>query len=426
MTVIFPDLLTTWGLSLSAFLTLFAVLMPTAGGHGIIGAGGSEQTMQTLDKIPQLTPQVLMRAPKHLWLLTLALIVLYFVMQSADRVLPIPVPLLLMSVAISGALAGRQSGTISGLLISAFIMYWWSIGIGPERLTGTLARALIACTLSTTLGIFLGAMRDYVVGSFEQLRASREELAVFGDELATRVARQTRDLEAAHDKLRKQQDRLQSITKRWIDSQEIERRALSRDLHDDVGQILTALRITLDSGRRAADPDSPAASLLGKSTGLVDTAIDSVRQLSFSLRPSLLDDLGLTAAIREHTSRLLHDDDIDFQLSSEGDDSNVVPEIGIVAFRISQEAISNVVKHADAKSIKMSVLTDEDSLCVEISDDGRGFDISEERNLTEHFGLASMRERASLAGGSTVVESELGVGTEVRVCLPIAKGRSTA
>ena len=382
--------------------------------------------MQILDKIPQLGPEILVRAPKHMWLLTVALIVMYFVMQSADRMLPIPVPLLLISVALSGALAGAQSGAISGLLLSAFILYWWWIGIGPPPLTGTPVRVLVACFVSTALGLFLGAMRDYVVDSFEQLQANRKELAVFGDELATRVARQTRDLEAARDKLRRQQERLQSITKRWVDTQEIERRNLSRDLHDDVGQILTALRITLDSGRRSADPDSPAAKLLGKSTGLVDSAIDSVRQLSFSLRPSLLDDLGLTATIREHTSRLLHDVDIKFELSSDGDDSNVDPEVGIAAFRISQEAISNVLKHSDAKNLKISVLTDEDSLCVEISDDGRGFDVSEERNLTEHFGLASMRERASLAGGSAVVESALGGGTNVRVCLPLAKARSIA
>ena len=382
--------------------------------------------MQILDKIPQLAPELIARAPKHMWLLTAALIVLYFLAQSANHVLPIPVPLMLISVAISGALAGAQSGAISGLLLSGFIMYWWWIGIGPAPLTGTLTRVLIACLVSTGLGIFLGAMRDYVVSSFEQLQASRKELAVFRDELATRVSSQTRDLEAAQDRLRRQQNRLQSITKRWVDTQEIERRNLSRDLHDDVGQILTALRITLDSGRRAADPDSPAVKLLVKSTDLVDSAIESVRQLSFSLRPSLLDDLGLTAAVREHASRLLNNADIDLQLSSQGDESNVDPETGIAAFRISQEAISNVLQHADAKNLKMSVLTDEDSLCVEISDDGRGFDVSEERNLTEHFGLASMQERASLAGGSTVVESELGVGTDVRVCLPLAKKRSIA
>ena len=112
--------------------------------------------MQISHRIPQLAPQILMRAPRHMWLLTVALIVLYFVMRSSNQMMPIPVPLLLISVAISGAVAGLISGTLSGLLLAVFIMYWWSIDIGPPPLTGTLTRALIACSVSIALGVFLG------------------------------------------------------------------------------------------------------------------------------------------------------------------------------------------------------------------------------------------------------------------------------
>lgn len=382
--------------------------------------------MQISDSIPRLAPQILMRAPRHMWLLTVALIVLYFVMRSANGVMPIPVPLLLISVAVSGAVSGLLSGTVSGLLLSAFIMYWWSIDVGPAPLTGTLTRALIGCSVSIALGIFLGLIRDQLVSSYTELQSKREELALFGEELATRVRRQTRELEDAQQELLEQQHRLKSITKRWIDAQETERRNLARDLHDDVGQILTALRINLDSGRRASDPDSSAAQLLDKSTGLVDSAIDSIRQLSFSLRPSLLDDLGLIAAIRENASRLLQIADIDLELTFEGDDKRVDSEIGIVAFRISQEAISNVLKHAEARHVKIHIATGDDLLRVDISDDGRGFVVDIDRNLSRYFGLASIRERAALAGGNAIIESEPGGGTSVHLRLPLTTRTSSA
>ena len=401
-------------------------LVLSARRHGIIGAGGPIQTMQSSDSIQQIAPQLLMRAPRHTWLISVVLIVLYFVVREAGGVLPLPVPLLLISVAISGALAGLLSGTISALLTSAFILYWWWIGIGPVPLTGTLARASIASALTIALGLFLGWMRDQLVSNYSELQSKREELALFGKERATRVRRQTQDLEDAREELQEQQRRLKSISKRWIDTQELERRNLARNLHDDVGQILTALRINLDSGRRASDPDSSAARMLSKSTGLVDSAIDSIRQLSFSLRPSLLDDLGLSAAIRENSSRLLQNADVDLELSIEGDDKNVDPEIGITAFRVSQEAISNVLKHAEARHVKIHIATGDASLCVDISDDGKGFESEADRNLSEHFGLASMRERAALAGGSTTIESKPGIGTSIRVCLPLDKGRSLA
>ncbi len=375
--------------------------------------------MQILDKIPPLAPQILMRAPRGMWLLTAVLIALFLALQMTGLFIPIPFLLLLVTVAVSGAIAGTVSGTVSGLLMSGFIIYSWSIGSGPEPLTGNLFRALLGCAVSTMLGAYLGVIRDQLVSSYTELQNLKTELTLLGDQLATRVRRQTRYLEATGGELRAQQNQLEKITKHWIDTQEIERRNLARDLHDDVGQTLTALRINLDSGRRAADPESSAAGLLGKSTALVDTAIDSIRQLSLSLRPPVLDDLGLSAAIREHVSRLLRPACIEFELHDEGDDSIIDGENAIAAFRISQEAISNVLRHSEARHVRILVQTRDDSLCVEIRDDGKGFELGTEKNLADHFGLASMRERAALAGGKATIESAPGAGTNVRVRLPI-------
>jgi signal transduction histidine kinase len=426
LTVGFPDLFAAWGPLFPPLETLSRPLVPTVDRRGIIWVGDPGQTMQILDKIPQLAPQVLMRAPRGIWLLTAALIALFLALQRTGLVIPIPFLLLLITVAVSGALAGALAGAMSGVLMSGFIIYSWATGYGPDALTGDLVRALLGCTVSTALGIYLGVIRDQLVSSYVELQTKRKELALFGEELSRRVRTQTRDLEGAQDELLKQQKRLQSVTQRWIDTQEIERHNLARDLHDDVGQILTALRISLDSGRRAAEPDSPAAMLLGNSTALVDTAIDSIRQLSFKLRPSLIDDLGLMAALREHISRLFRGVDIEIELSQEGDDSRIGPETAITLFRIFQEAIANVLKHADARRVTVHVSTDEEALRVEISDDGRGFDIAADRNLGEHLGLASMQERATLAGGSMSIDSESGGGTRVRVCLPHATERSAA
>ncbi len=375
------------------------------------------------ESLVDVAPRVLMRAPRHLWLLTPALILVLLAADHYGWFVPMPFLLLMVTVSVSGALAGAISGAISALLMSFYILYAWYAGFGPGALTGELWRVLLAGLVALVIGTGLGAFRDQLVRANENLRTSRRQLDQLNRSLADQVSKRTRELELTQDLLQRNQDRLRRISQRWIEMQETERRNLARNLHDDIGQSLTALRMKLDHGRRITNPDVKTVELLENGIELLDAAVDSIRELSLNLRPSLLDDLGLSAALREHASRQLQLADIDFTLSCEGDDRHVDAQAGITAFRLAQEAIFNILKHAGARRVDLTVRINEDSLDMEIADDGRGFDAGTETIEAHHFGLAGMHERASLAGGTLRVTSTIGTGTTIRLTLPLTRIR---
>jgi PAS domain S-box-containing protein len=214
---------------------------------------------------------------------------------------------------------------------------------------------------------------------------------------------------------RQRREQLETLSRRLLEAQESERRRLAHELHDDFGQLLTAIRLNV----RAA-PKNPAR--LDEAMNLVDQAIAQVRSLALELRPSILDDLGLVAALRWLLDRQAE------RAGYAGDVRASVPQgrlpaaIETSCFRLAQEALTNVVRHAEARHVSVQVEAGEEEIEIVVRDDGKGFDVPRARENAVHgasLGLLSMEERVALAGGRLEVQSAPGKGTTVKATFPL-------
>ena len=213
-----------------------------------------------------------------------------------------------------------------------------------------------------------------------------------------------------------------SYSRRLIEAQETERRRVAIELHDQVGQILTAVKMNLHSLKNKSTDREILASIDDNIT-VIDEAVDQVRDLSVDLRPLLLDDFGLVVALRWYLDRQGKNYGIETELVSNSlpDETRFVCELETACFRIVQEAVSNVVRHAKAGKISVVLENSGPDLILRISDDGIGFDLKHLPSSTATLGLRSMEERAASLGGSIMIDSEPQAGTRIRVHLPISQ-----
>ena len=209
---------------------------------------------------------------------------------------------------------------------------------------------------------------------------------------------------------------LRNLSAQLLEAQEQERLRISRDLHDEVGQLATAVSIQLKRARSSRD-DAERASLIEAS--LIGTAnlLQEMHRISSSLRSSVLDDIGLETAIRAHVETLQDELPFDLRLDLRARDREIDSHVGIHAYRIVQEALTNVIRHADARSVSVRTWVEQGLLHVVVEDDGRGFDpyASEESRL----GIVGMRERADIFGGDLKIRSEAGSGTSIHAEFPL-------
>ncbi len=224
----------------------------------------------------------------------------------------------------------------------------------------------------------------------------------------------------AEEELKDSRGRLRALSRRLIETQEAERRRIARELHDEIGQELTALKINLQAGQRPGD-DAGLAFRLGDSLTIVERAIQQVRDMALALRPSLLDDLGLVAALRWFVDHQAQRSGFEAHLEAEPARIRVSPEVEIGCYRIVQEAVTNIVRHARARNVRVELALGEGELRLRIHDDGVGFDVGAARVRASHgasMGLLTMWERARLLGGELEMISTPGQGTEVRASFP--------
>jgi two-component system, NarL family, sensor histidine kinase UhpB len=198
-----------------------------------------------------------------------------------------------------------------------------------------------------------------------------------------------------------------------LQAQEQERTRVARDLHDEVNQSLTGLLLRLEAAREAAPPELEAE--LAETKALANQAMRELLSLARQLRPTALDDLGLTAAIAGQVEQLAHSE-IEASIETEGDFSDLGDDAQLVVYRVAQEALSNAARHSGAGRVEVRLSRlGGDGVGLAVADDGRGFAFDEsERGL----GIAGMRERALLIGGELTIESRPGRGTTVRLSVP--------
>lgn len=222
---------------------------------------------------------------------------------------------------------------------------------------------------------------------------------------------------------KKAQEAARNYSRRLIDAQESERRRISRELHDQVGQILTAVKMNLHALRQTcAQPDT--LSSIDDNLRVIDEAVDQVRDLSVDLRPLLLDDFGLVVALRWYLERQTKNIGIPAKFTSGSLDEydRFSSELETACFRIVQEGVTNIVRHARASRISIRLERVVSDLILLITDDGAGFDARLLRSGTAGIatlGLRGMEERAQAAGGTITIDSAPALGTEICVRLPI-------
>lgn len=249
------------------------------------------------------------------------------------------------------------------------------------------------------------------------------------DELERRVQERTNALAATNVTLREEiaehertEAALKAMSRKVHDSQEEERRRIARDLHDEIGQKLTLVKMNLQRLQRDGNRDATGGQV-DESLKLADQALQKVRDVSLDLRPSMLDDLGLVSALRWYADRHAQRSGVTLSFNAGDVEQRRIPrDVATSCFRIAQEVLTNVARHARAHNVWIDLAAPGAELRCTIRDDGTGFDVAHVRQCAlrgKSLGVLSMQERAELVGGGVDIVSAPGDGTEVRTRFPL-------
>ena len=224
----------------------------------------------------------------------------------------------------------------------------------------------------------------------------------------------------AEQALRESADRLQLLSRRLLEVQEEERRHLARELHDEFGQLLATITVQLHAAKTLAG--EAARSIIEECISILQRAGDEVRSLALELRPTMLDTAGLDATLRWLASQ--HEQRTGIATEVVGHLNEVPGEVAIAAFRVIQEALTNVLRHAQAQHIWIELSQSDGAVELLVRDDGVGFDVPKTLDWAAnrgHLGLLGMKERVQILGGHLEVDSKPGLGTRIRLSLPLTE-----
>jgi PAS domain S-box-containing protein len=252
-------------------------------------------------------------------------------------------------------------------------------------------------------GLHLGVLRDIT-----ELR----QATGIGEDITERKQSET--------SLRESTSRLHELSRRLVEVQEQERRHLARELHDEIGQVLSTIRLNLSSSLEGSI--CAARTQLEESVSIVDKAIQQVHDLSLDLRPSMIDDLGLIATLRWSAERQAQRADFKLNFVAESAGDSLPADLEIACYRIAQEALTNIVRHAYAQNVSFEFRQRHNEIAMMICDNGAGFEAVSVRQRIARgasFGVRGMQERAELLGGKFDITSSLGTGTTIQVKIPL-------
>ncbi|MBI5652326.1 MAG: sensor histidine kinase [Chloroflexi bacterium] len=308
-----------------------------------------------------------------------------------------PFLLFIVAIIISTRLGGLSSGLFATLLTTAASIYFFLLPIGTF---GIASFVLIALVIVVLVSRDLTAQRK------------SEKAQSLNEELDLRVAQRTGELQAANAQLRLLAAHLQS-------AREEERTRIAREIHDEIGTLMTAIKMDLAFLVRENGSLKSPASLheeINATTKLVDDAIESVHHIARELRPGVLDHLGLRAALEWQMQEFQERAKIECQFDSNLDELDLDSARATAVFRIMQETLTNVARHANATRVTANLRQENHSLVLEVRDNGKGFSDAPDTN---RFGILGMRERAHVFGGEVAIHGSPGQGTIVTVRIPI-------
>jgi signal transduction histidine kinase/CheY-like chemotaxis protein len=340
------------------------------------------------------------------------------------------------------AYAGCEDGYLSTIKVTWEDNAW---GRGP---TGTAIRTGNMCVQNNRLGnAFMAPWRDEAlrrgfasaiglplytggkcIGSLtiyaSQTDIFIEEECMLLKELADNVAfaimsrRMRENNRLAEEKIKESRDRLHDLAAHLQSVREEERSAIARDIHDEFGQMLMALKLNLSrTARESMNSDSLFGDKLTEAIEMINAIIQSVKKICTELRPSILDHLGLGSAIEWQAEEFQKRSGIECSVALDQENIDVNPEIAIALFRIFQESLTNVMKHAEATKVKATLIKRDNSIVLEIADNGIGI-TREQLAKTSSFGILGMQERVYPWKGSVVIVSSINQGTRIIVSIP--------
>lgn len=222
--------------------------------------------------------------------------------------------------------------------------------------------------------------------------------------------------------LRTQSEELRRLTRQVVLAQEEERKRLSRELHDEIGQALTAVNFNLQAFQQFVT-DPIVATHLQDSLNIIEGTLQQVRDLSLDLHPSILDDLGLVAALQWYMERQAERASLTIELAADPLENNLPADLKTTCFRVAQEALTNILRHATANVVQVELRRHTTELELVIRDDGIGFDVPAARQRAARgasVGLLGMQERVHLLKGQLEIKSARGRGTEIRAHFPLS------
>lgn len=268
----------------------------------------------------------------------------------------------------------------------------------------------------------VAVMRMWTDKELDQYRRSLEELVKKRtrelEESNLRLRREVEERARREEELRVMAERLRVLSGHLQSVREEERRRIAREVHDKLGQELTGLKIELSLLARAAVDAPELSGRLSEVAAMVDDTIRTVREISAELRPSVLDDLGLEAALEWQLKRFGEMTGIRCRLEAEVGEGRVDPETEVTLFRIAQEALTNVARHAGASEVEVRLFPIGREIALQVKDDGRGARM-EDVDSPEALGILGMRERAAARGGSLEIRGKEGEGTVLEVRVPL-------
>ncbi len=338
-------------------------------------------------------------------------------------------------LSVAGALAIDQCLFVTG-------SFWETDDYWARLSSGFAAKGVSAAFFTTALWVYLryrpephalahgtAVSRVFGILSYRQRYALLDEdftaLAKVEQETqqALQVTQQSLVAEATQRigteiSLKEREERLAAVSEQLITAQETERRAIAQVLHDELGQLLTALKMEL-STQRMAEPESEASH--ARAASILDLAVEEVRSLTQQLRPRLLDDLGLEPALRSRIELLRDSSGLRFELHCDLALERLPRRFETVLYRVAQEALTNAVRHARASAVTVSLIQTDEEVQLLVTDDGVGFDTRVVRSeLVEgrSLGLTGMMERVEMIGGQITIESRPGEGTTVHMTAP--------
>lgn len=314
--------------------------------------------------------------------------------------------LFLLSVVIAAWRFGVKGGLIVCLII------------GPAVLSADFSTPSVWLDVAV---VAIGIMFSWVVGKQGEMKRALEKTTEEIRRQSAMLKSEVTERKRAEEELRQSHEQLRNLSAHIESMRETERTSIAREVHDELGQALTAIKMDLSwLNKRLPEEQEAIIKKIREMSRLIDTTIQTVKRISTDLRPGILDDLGLVAAMEWQVQEFQERTRIKCTLTAESENMNLDRKLATAVFRILQEALTNVARHADAARVAVSLKRRTGQLVLQVRDNGKG--ITEKQIAhPRSFGLIGMRERARSWNGSVKIDGISDKGTSVTVSIPLKR-----